>query len=201
MVFTPCNRYGVAGTIDDEGRHVVSGDILHAVRQGRAFRFSHQFTSVAAAGTADILLDPSANNAATVLRAAVDIETSVDCSVGIYENPTASAPGTEIIAYNLNRNGDPSMNSVGAVYHTPTVSAAGTLAAPVAHIAAALPTDITWQGVMGDVGAGDSARSVLPEIYLNRAKQCLIRVTNTGTVAGTITVSGRLILEPNYYEG
>jgi len=47
MAFAPCNRYGVAGIIDDEGRHIVGSDVLHAVRQGRAFRFAHRFTAVA----------------------------------------------------------------------------------------------------------------------------------------------------------
>jgi len=47
MAFAPCNRYGVAGIIDDEGRHIVGSDVLHAVRQGRAFRFAHRFTVVA----------------------------------------------------------------------------------------------------------------------------------------------------------
>jgi len=115
--------------------------------------------------------------------------------------PTVIAPGTELVAYNLNRNGDPSMNSVPAVYHTPTVSAAGTLAAPVAYVTAALPADILYQSVMGDVGAGDAAHGTLPEIYLDRTKKYLVRVTNIGTGAGNTVVAGRLIREPNYYEG
>jgi hypothetical protein len=201
MAFAPCNRYGVAGIIDDEGRHIVGSDVLHAVRQGRAFRFAHRFTAVAPAAAVDILLDPSANDAATVVRLVLEIDTGVDCSVGIYEVPTVIAPGTELIAYNLNRNGDPSMNSVPAVYHTPTVSAAGTLAAPVAYVTAALPADILYQGTMGDVGAGDAAHGTLPEIYLDRTKKYLVRVTNIGTGAGNTVVAGRLIREPNYYEG
>ena len=201
MAFAPCNRYGVAGIIDDEGRHIVGSDVLHAVRQGRAFRFAHRFTAVAPAAAVDILLDPSANGAVTPLRLALDVDTGVDCSVGIYESPTTSAAGTELIAYNLNRNGDPSMNSSPAVYHTPTVSAAGTLAAPVAYVTAALPVDILYQGTMGDVGAGDAAHGTLPEIYLDRTKKYLVRVTNIGTGAGNTVVAGRLIREPNYYEG
>jgi len=98
-------------------------------------------------------------------------------------------------------NGDPSMNSVPAVYHTPEVSDAGTLAAPVAYVTAALPVDILYQGTMGDVGAGGAAHGTLPEIYLDRTKKYLVRVTNIGTGAGNTVVAGRLIREPNYYEG
>jgi len=127
-----------------------------------------------------------------VVRLVLEIDTGVDCSVGIYEVPTVIAPGTELIAYNLNRNGDPSMNSVPAVYHTPEVSAAGTLAAPVAYVTAALPVDILYQGTMGDVGAGDAAHGTLPEIYLDRTKKYLVRVTNIGTGAGNTVVAGRL---------
>ena len=58
MAFSPCNRYAVAGTIDDEGRHIVGSDVLHAVWRGRAFRFAHRFVAVAAAAAVDILLDP-----------------------------------------------------------------------------------------------------------------------------------------------
>ena len=201
MAFTPCNRYGIAGIIDDEGRHIIADDIRHAIWRGRAFWFSHRFAAVTVAGTADILLDPSANDTKAVLRLALDIETGVDCTVGIYEDPTASAAGTELIAYNLNRNGDPSMSRAGAVYHSPSVSTAGARAAPRAYVAAPTPTDITWEGGLGSVGAGDVARSPFPEIYLNRAKKYLIRVTNAGAAAGDIVVSGRLIREPNYYEG
>ena len=64
---------------------------------------------------------------------------------------------------------------------------------PVAHIRRALPADITWQGVMGDVGAGDSARSVLPETYLNLAKYPHPGYKHRHG-RRTITVSGRLIL-------
>jgi len=55
------------------------------------------------------------------------------------------------------------------------VLAAGTLAAPVAYVTAALPADILYQSVMGDVGAGDAAHGTLPEIYLDRTKKYLVR--------------------------
>ncbi len=201
MAFTPVNRYGVAGIIDDEGRHIVGGDILHAVQQGRAFRFSHRFASLAAAGIAYILLDPSANDAADTLRLAVDIDTGTDVSVEVFEGTTVTADGTELVAHGLNRNGDASMNSAPAIYHTPTIDASGNLAAPIAYIAARLPADIVWQGVLGDVGAGDAAIGTLPELYLDRTQKYLLRVTNVGTGAGNVVVSGRLIREPHYFEG
>jgi len=201
MAFTPCNRYGVAGIIDDEGRQIVGSDTLHAALTGRLFRFSHRFTAVAVAAAVDVLIDPSANGALSPIRLAIEITTGADCSIAIYETPTVTKTGTELAAYNVNRNHDPSMNSVPAVYHTPTISAAGTLAAPTAYVTASLPVDVLYQGVFGDVGAGDAAVGALPEIFINRTKKYLIRVTNIGTGAGNIVVSGRLIREPNYYEG
>ena len=201
MGYTPCNRYGVAGIVDDEGRHAVVDPALLAIQQGRAFRFSHRFSSVAAAAVVSILVDPSANGATTPLRLAVDIETGVDCSVEILEGTTTTADGTELVAYGLNRNADPSMNSVGAVYHTPTIDTSGNLALPIAYVDAALPADISYQETFGETGAGDAAHRTLPEIYLDRTKKYLIRVTNLGSGAGNIVVSGRIIREPRAYEG
>jgi len=71
--------------------------VLHAVRQGRASGSLTGSLPSPPAAAVDILLDPSANDAATVVRLVLEIDTGVDCSVGIYEVPTVIAPGTELI--------------------------------------------------------------------------------------------------------
>jgi len=178
MAFAPCNRYGVAGIIDDEGRHIVGSRRAPRRAAGAGVPVAHRFTAVAPTAAVDILLDPSANDAGDrgparpgdrhrrrLLR-----RESTKCR-------PSSRPARKLIAYNLNRNGGPvDEQCARPVYHD--AGGLGALArsqpgSPTLTAPAAPGRHASTRRRDGRRRSRDAAHGQLREIYLDRTKKYL----------------------------
>ena len=131
----------------------------HEIHEGDHF-FVRDFVDLGNSATRDILL--ISPNSTKVAHLTLEIDHELEGSVKLYETTVTSANGTAIPRINRKRNG--SDGSGMLVFHTPTVSAVGTL----------LEQDQKGSGNK----FGNIANRASEEIMLKRNTKYLIRMTN-----------------------
>ncbi len=94
---------------------------LQQVIDGKAFFGSHEFTGVATAADVEALLQIGA----TQCFAVIDIVADGVFSGSLFEGPTNSATGTAVTLNDLNR--ATANSALSSLFHTPTITADGTL--------------------------------------------------------------------------
>ena len=149
------------------------------VHEGLAFTANHKFTSVANSSSVDLLLINPAGNYPHIH--VYDIACGRgDVDVLVYEDPTASANGTEITPGNPNRNS--SNTPTLTMFHTPTITDVGTLLSQVW-----LPPTATGVGQQAGIFLSPAGT----EWILAPSKSYLIRVTNNS--GATISIWERIM--------
>jgi hypothetical protein len=164
---------GVGVRVEQDGGFVTLDHNHEKIHLGQMFYFDH-YGTVASAGTLNWLL-----TCGTLynLHAALNIAVSGAFQIYLYDNSAGSA-GTSVPLWNLNR--DSTVTCAAAVYHTPTISDAGSAIMNGKYIPAGA-------GVASRVG-GDLRADA--EIIFDAGKKYLFRAVNISGAAGTVTFSG-----------
>ena len=165
--------------VEQDGGFIVLDHNHEKVHLGGMFTFDH-YGTVASGGTIQWMITPG-----TLLNThiAIGCDVSGAARVYLYENPTGSL-GTAVPLYNMNR--DSTITCGATVFHTPTVSSAGTVAIVNGRY---IPGGT---GVNGRVGGG--VRHDM-EYILDAGSKYLYRIENISAAAGTLSVYGALYEE------
>lgn len=159
------------GSDETTGAPNVIDTVHHEVHEGEMYHASYT-ASVANGASLDLLFTLASKEAHTVF----EVFAGGQVTIYLYENPTTTAAGTAVPAYNMKRS---SNNTPGAaVTHTPTVTATGSTALVNGRI---LPG-----GTSPQTRVGGGIRQGVEWILAPTAKY-LLRVTNTS--GSTISVN------------
>lgn len=108
---------------DQTGGAVVMDVVHHEVHEGEMWHGERTATDVANGAAVDLLLHVGgAYEAHTVF----EVLASGQVTVSLWESPTVGANGTQMVAYNMRRSITETSHS--QIYHTPTISATGSVA-------------------------------------------------------------------------
>lgn len=155
------------------GAALVIDTVHHEVHEGEMYHASHTNGSVANGANLDVLL---VTGATVETHASWEVFAGGQVRIYLYEAPTTSANGTALTIYNMKRD---SLNTPEALfYHTPTVSATGSVALVNGRILPGGTSPTTRVG--GGIRSG-------AEWILAPGTKYLLRVTNTS--GGTIAVN------------
>lgn len=94
-----------------------------AIHEGFLFSANRSFTGLADSGDSELLLSVPASTYPHLRRIAISV-TDTPVTLTVFEGTTTSDDGTAITTFNRNRNS--SRTADATLYHTPTVSSAGT---------------------------------------------------------------------------
>ena len=117
------NKYSEGKTIDPARQSIVDGYM---------FDFAHYATSIANNGYVDIYIAKDITKGKEYKAKYISVQCEGDITLTSYKNPTVSAAGTAVTAYNM-KEGSSETFPV-AITHTPTVSAAGTQISPTFRV-------------------------------------------------------------------
>ncbi len=149
------------------------------IHDGKGFGVTHTFTTIAAGGTADILLQNPSGNFSHI-RLYQFASTTAPGTVTLYEGTTFTDAGTALTEHNRRRSSSTTANLV--VTHTPTVTANGT----------ELETDL----IAGERRVGGTARTTVQEWLLNQNEDYLIQYTNESNATADFVVFNIFWYEP-----
>jgi hypothetical protein len=166
-------------SIDRETGGAIGIDASHVmIHQGRSFHASHIYSAIAAAASAELLIQTGSSAEGHLT---VRIGATGQSEVELFEASTFSAAGTAITVRNRKRSKGDGAEDL-TVTHTPTITGAGNRIE-----GAVIP------GGSGNFASGGSASARL-EWELNENTNYLVRITNTSASAEDISIG------VNWYE-
>lgn len=146
------------------------------LNSGKLIIGGHRFEAIADGTNADVYFSRTLPSGISAIHFSVGVAASGYCRTNFYRNPTVSADGIAIAAYNKYRKTGASDIAQSGVFHSPTVTNAGTLMVP-----GIIPAG---RGIVAIGGVGD-----MTEWITNGDESLLLRITNLSGSASDVVVT------------